>query len=117
MDNIYPKIDGYKARDYGSRDSGLSLFFLSLVFFRREKPNSGVWRHMRTLVPYERRARPARYHDVRTRSPRGYEVHAWGRVDGVELASSSIARFLRDESSALLRPSQASERGLASPQQ
>ena len=31
---------------------------------------------MGTLVPYERRARPARYRDVRTKSPRGHEVHA-----------------------------------------
>ena len=31
---------------------------------------------MGTLVPYERRVRPARYRDVRARSPRGHEVHA-----------------------------------------
>ena len=31
---------------------------------------------MRTLVPYERRARPAKYHDFGTRAPRGHEVHA-----------------------------------------
>ena len=104
MDNIYPKIDGYKARDYGSRDSGLSLFFLSLVFFRREKPNSGVWRHMRTLVPYERRARPARYHDVRTRSPRGYEVHAarCGRAMGVASACGGLASREPSQSPRLL---------------
>ena len=49
---------------------------------------------MSTLVPYEHRVRPAKYHDVRTRSPRGHEVHAaqlrWSygdRVDGVLLAS------------------------------
>ena len=66
---------------------------------------------MSTLIPYERRARPAKYHDVGTRSPRGHAVHAaqlrWsygGCVDGVlRLASpqpsddrrhSSIARVL-----------------------
>ena len=87
MDNIYPKIDGYKARDYGSRDSGLSLFFFARRATRSGKPNSGVWRHMGTLVPYERRVRPARYRDVRARSPRGHAVHAWGRVDGVLRAS------------------------------
>ena len=31
---------------------------------------------MSTLVPYERRARPAKYHDVGTRSPRRHEVQA-----------------------------------------
>ena len=31
---------------------------------------------MSTLVPYERRVRPAKYHDVGTRSPRRHEVHA-----------------------------------------
>ena len=31
---------------------------------------------MSTLVPYERRVRPAKYRDVGTRSPRRHEVHA-----------------------------------------
>ena len=31
---------------------------------------------MSTLLPYERRARPARYRDVGTRSPRRHDVHA-----------------------------------------
>ena len=87
MDNIYPKIDGYKARDYGSRDSGLSLFFLPAVRRVPENQIPGVWRHMGTLVPCERRVRPARYRDVRARSPRGHAVHAVGRVDGVLRAS------------------------------
>ena len=76
MDNIYPKIDGYKARDYGSRDSGLSLFFLPAVRRVPENRIPGVWHHMGTLVPYERRVRPARYSDVRARSPRG-PVELW----------------------------------------
>ena len=42
---------------------------------------------MSTLVPYERRARPAKYHDAGARSPRGHEVYMLqsqgDRVDGV----------------------------------
>ena len=79
-------------QDYGSRDSVYAyitredlvripvaiffFFFCPLDHLRRGKPNSGVWRRMSTLVPYERRARPAKYHDVGARSPRGHEVHA-----------------------------------------
>ena len=47
---------------------------------------------MGTLVPYERRVRPARYRDVRARSPRGHAVHALGRVDGVLRGASRDAR-------------------------
>ena len=80
------------ATDYGSRDSVYAylmredlvripvaiffLFFCPLDHLRRGKPNSGVWRRMSTLVPYERRVRPAKYRDVGTRSPRRHEVHA-----------------------------------------
>ena len=80
------------AKDYGSRDSVYAyitredlvripvaiffFFFCPLDHLRRGKPNSGVWRRMSTLVPYERRARPAKYHDVGARSPRRHEVHA-----------------------------------------
>ena len=81
-----------KARDYGSRDSGLSLFFLPAVRRVPENRIPGVWRHMGTLVPYERRVRPARYRDVRARSPRGHAVHALGRVDGVLRGASRDAR-------------------------
>ena len=114
------------AKDYGSRDSVYAyitredlvripvaiffFFFCPLDHLRRGKPNSGVWRRMSTLVPYERRARPAKYHDVGARSPRGHEVHAarcgeamWGASTACcGLASpqpsddrrhSSIARF------------------------
>ena len=79
----------YKARDYGSRDSGISLFFFARCATRSVE-ESGFPEFGDTWVPslpYECRARPAKYHDVRARSPRGHEVHPWGRVDGVLRAS------------------------------
>ena len=44
---------------------------------------------MSTLVPYERRARPARYRDVGTRSPRGHEVHAARCGGAMRVASTA----------------------------
>ena len=105
MDKARRICKNANVQDYGSRDSVYAyitredlvripvaiffFFFCPLDHLRRGKPNSGVWRRMSTLLPYERRARPAKYHDVGTRSPRGHAVHAaqlrWsygGCVDG-----------------------------------
>ena len=97
-------------QDYGSRDSVYAyitredlvripvaiffFFFCPLDHLRRGKPNSGVWRRMSTLVPYERRARPAKYHDVGARSPRGHEVHAARCCRAIGGASTACSGLL-----------------------
>ena len=97
MDKARRICKNANVQDYGSRDSVYAyitredlvripvaiffFFFCPLDHLRRGKPNSGVWRRMSTLVPYERRARPAKYHDVGARSPRRHEVHAARAVE------------------------------------
>ena len=84
MDNIYPKIDGYKARDYGSRDSGLSLFFLPAV---RRVPENRIPEFGDTRVPWSRTSA--------ARDPRGTATSAPGHRGGAGGAMGVAATVLR----------------------
>ena len=64
---------------------------------------------MSTLVPYEHRTRPAKYHDVGARSPRGHEVHAarcGGAMRGASTACCGVASRDARSSPPLIKPSQ-----------